>query len=305
MTTNTDIVVGLGELLWDCFADSKRPGGAPANVAFHARQLGHRGIICSRVGDDELGRGLLKYLTDCEMMTTHIQTDTQRTTGTVTVDTTRPEAPSFIVNENVAWDHLVFDRALEGLMEKASAVCFGTLAQRHPDSRMTIRLALAAACDAVIVYDVNLRQPWYRKGWIEDSLQASDIVKLNEDEVIVLADMLSTGTHSPRDTARFFLERYIIELIVITRGERGCLLVGGKGAVDQPGFSVDLADSVGGGDAFTAALISSHLRGWPLDVTAWFANRVGSMVAARPGAMPDLGEELLEVLTDAERRVSH
>jgi fructokinase len=303
MTTKANIVVGLGEVLWDCFADSKRPGGAPANVAFHARQLGHRGIICSRVGDDELGRGLLKYLTDREIVTRHIQTDTQRPTGTVTVDTTRPEAPSFIIHEDVAWDHLVFDQAVEGLMEKASAVCFGTLAQRHPDSRKTILRALDAARDALIVYDVNLRQPWYRKGWIEDSLRASDIVKLNEDEVDFLADLLSTGTKDPVDTARFFLERYFIELIVITRGGRGCLVVGSKGAIDQPGVSVDVADSVGAGDAFTAALISSRFRGWPLDVTAWFANKIGSLVAARTGAMPDLGDELLAVVADAERRV--
>jgi fructokinase len=303
MTGETDIVVGMGELLWDCFSDSRRPGGAPANVAFHVQQLGHRGVICSRVGDDALGIEILKYLTDRGMDTGHIQKDAHTPTGTVSVDTTRPKAPSFVIHENVAWDHLVFDESLGALMQKASAVCFGTLAQRHPDSRKTIRRALEASRQAVIVYDVNLRQSWYRKDWIEESLLASNIVKLNESEIIVLADMIATGTYRPGDTARFLLEHYLLDLIVVTRGEHGCLLVGEQVTVDEPGIPVDVTDSVGAGDAFTAALISSRLRGWPLDVSAWFANRVGSLVAARPGAMPDLSEALQRVVTDAEYRV--
>ncbi len=303
MTGETDIVVGMGELLWDCFSDSRRPGGAPANVAFHVQQLGHRGVICSRVGDDALGNEILKYLTDHGMDTGHIQKDAHTPTGTVSVDTTRPKAPSFVIHENVAWDHLVFDESLDALMKKASAVCFGTLAQRHPDSRKTIRRALEASRQAVIVYDVNLRQSWYRKDWIEESLQASNVVKLNESELIMLADMIATGPNRPGDTARFLLERYLLDLVVVTRGERGCLLVGEQVTVDEPGMPIDVTDSVGAGDAFTAAIISSRLRGWPLDVSAWFANRVGSLVAARPGAMPDLSEALQRVVTDAEYRV--
>ncbi len=304
MTGETDIVVGMGELLWDCFADSRRPGGAPANVAYHAQQLGHRGTISSRLGDDELGRELLNHLAGLGMDTQYIQKDAQNPTGTVTVDTTHPEAPSFVIHENVAWDHLAYDEPLEDLMARASAVCFGTLAQRHAVSRKTIRRALESARRAVIVYDINLRQSWYRKDWVEDSLQVSDVVKLNESESLTLADILASGTHHPGDTARFLLERYALDLVVVTRAERGCLLIGNEATVDEPGIPTDVVDSVGAGDAFTAALISSRLRGWPLDVTAWFANRVGSMVAAQSGAMPALHGKIDGILSDAKRRVS-
>jgi fructokinase len=304
MNRESEIVIGIGELLWDCFPDSRRPGGAPANVAFHAQQLGHRGAVCSRVGDDALGNEILKVLTDHEMDTRYIQIDAQKPTGTVTVDTSRPEAPSFVIHEDVAWDHLVFDEAFELLMQKASAVCFGTLAQRHPNSRKTLHQALEASRQAVIVYDVNLRQSWYEKDWIEKSLQASNVVKLNENETVVLSDLLATGTHRQEDTARFLLEHFSLDLVVVTRAERGCLLIGERDSVDEPGKPIEVADSVGAGDAFTAALISSQLRGWPLGVSAWFANRVGSLVAAHHGAMPNISGTLHRIVEEAEYRIS-
>lgn len=296
-----EIIVGLGEVLWDCFTDSRRPGGAPANVAFHAQQLGHRGIISSRVGDDELGGELLEYLESRGMDTRHIQRDPQRPTGYVTVDTARPNAPSYVIHENVAWDYLDFDDALEKLMKEASAVCFGTLAQRRPTSRETIRRALEAARDGVVVYDVNLRQSWYQRGWIEDSLRVADVVKMNVDEIAVLSDVLETGTSEPKELADVLGERYGLELVCITRAERGCRLFAGKDAVDEPGVRVDVADAVGAGDAFTAALVSARLRGWTLGATAWFANHVGALVAGREGAMPDLEEEFGRLVAEAEK----
>lgn len=297
-------VVGLGELLWDCYADSRRPGGAPANVAFHAQQLGHRGVICSRIGEDTLGQELLDYMAGCGLDTRHIQKDTERPTGWVSVDTTHPEKPLFVIHENVAWDHLTFTEAVEGLMTEASAVCFGTLAQRGPQSRETIHRCLEAARDAILVYDVNLRQEWYQREWIERSLAASDIVKLNVDEVAVLSDVLGTGSLPPVEFADILLERYGLEWVCVTRAELGCLLFGGGSAYDEPGARVEVADAVGAGDAFTAALISSRLRGWSLSTTAWFANQVGALVATRPGAMPSLEAELARVISDAENQES-
>ncbi len=156
--------MGIGELLWDCFADSRRPGGAPANVAFHAKQLGHEGIICSRVGRDKMGTELLEYLERRGMEARQIQKDDLRPTGWVTVDTSRRDAPSYVIHEDVAWDYLEFAEELNSLMESASAVCFGTLAQRGACSRETIQHALEIATNAVIVYDVNLRQSLVSKG---------------------------------------------------------------------------------------------------------------------------------------------
>jgi fructokinase len=299
------IVIGLGELLWDCFADSRRPGGAPANVAFHARQLGHRGVVCSRVGTDELGDELLAHLGDHGLEAGYIQRDADHPTGTVTVDTTDPGHPSFVIHDQVAWDYLCFDDNLEGLMANASAVCFGTLAQRRPSTRDTIHRCLRAVREALIVYDVNLRQSWYDREWIERSLDASAIVKLNADEVDVLADVLDVESSSPEAFCDALRARYRVEIVCITRAERGCLLSGPRETVDVPGVNVEVADAVGAGDAFTAALISALLRGWRLATAAQFANEVGALVASRPGAMPSLRDEFAALASKAQGAGPH
>lgn len=298
------IVVGLGEVLWDCFGSSRRPGGAPANVAFHASQLGHRGVICSRVGTDEAGDELLAYLADRGLDVSHIQLDTARATGYVTVDSTDPGRPSYVIHENVAWDYLEFGRPLERLMGEASAVCFGTLAQRSPRSRETIHRCLSSARDALVVYDVNLRQSWYHRDWIERSLGASQIVKLNSEEVSALGEVLAVGSKEPQSFAAALRDRFGVELVCITRAERGCLLIGADETVDVPGIEVEVADAVGAGDAFTAALISARLRGWSVSAAARFANRVGALVAGRPGAMPVLVDELAALESASQRQAT-
>ncbi|MGB2986207.1 MAG: carbohydrate kinase [Phycisphaerae bacterium] len=296
------VVVGLGEVLWDCFADSRRPGGAPANVAFHAQQLGLRGMVCSRVGSDESGAELVHYLADRGLDTAAIQRDDRRPTGYVTVDSSDPARPFYVIHEDVAWDNLQFDAALERLAGEASAVCFGTLAQRSPQSRETIHRLLTAARDALIVYDVNLRQSWYRRDWIERSLEASRVVKLNCDEVETLAVLLGVGSTQPTDFVAALQDRYGVETVCITRAERGCLVIGPGQEVDVPGLEVKVADAVGAGDAFTAALICGILRGWPLASTAKFANRVGALVAGQPGAMPIFTQELSAAIDEAQAR---
>jgi fructokinase len=296
------IVVGLGELLWDCFPDSRRPGGAPANVAFHAQQLGQRGVICSRIGDDKLGRELLAHLRACDLDTRYVQRDGNHPTGYVTVDTTNPERPSFIIHEDVAWDALEFNEELESLMVAAAAICFGTLVQRRPRSRETIHRCLSAARNALIVYDVNLRQSWYERDWIERSVRTAQVVKLNIDEVAVLADVLGTESADPRSFAADLRARFGVELVCITRAEEGCLLIGPDETADVPGVPVEVADAVGAGDAFTAALIYARLHGWGLPSTAEFANAVGGLVAARPGAMPLLQAELADLIAKAQAR---
>jgi fructokinase len=297
---DNQIVVGLGELLWDCFPDSCRPGGAPANVAFHAQQLGQRGVICSRIGDDELGRELLAYLGARGLDTRHVQRDRSRPTGYVTVNTANPDRPSFIIHENVAWDALEFNDELGGLMGVAAAVCFGTLAQRSPRSRETIHRCLSAAQNALIVYDVNLRQNWYERDWIERSLRTADIVKLNIDEVAVLAEVLETESPDPQRFAADLRARFGVELVCVTRAEEGCALIGRDETADVSGVRVEVADAVGAGDAFTAALITARLRGWGLRTAATFANEVGALVAGRPGAMPSLPTELAELAAKVE-----
>ena len=286
------IVVGLGELLWDCFADTRRPGGAPANVAFQARQLGCQGIVCSRVGRDALGDELVGFLTAQGLSTEWVQRDAGHATGTVTVDTSRASHPSYVIHEDVAWDYLEADARLMDLMARSAAVCFGTLAQRGEQSRRAIHAALdAVGPECLVVYDVNLRQRWFDRSWIEPSLGKARIVKLNAEEACSLAGLLETGTADHVAFARAVQTRFRVPTVCITRAEHGCLLVSGEAVVDSPGVRVEVVDAVGAGDAFTAALIVGRLRGWSPEAQAAFANQVGALVAARPGAMPSLREE--------------
>lgn len=284
-------VLGIGELLWDCFGDTRRPGGALANVAFHATQLGAQGQVCSRIGCDGLGDALLGELNGHGVDTMLIQRDASHPTGTVTVDATRPYDPTYTIQENAAWDYIEFDSMVEEAAARASAVCFGTLAQRSPQSREAIHLALDAAPQATLVYDLNLRPPWYDRKTIEVSLYRCTVVKLNEDEALRLATLFDSGFSDAADCAAYLLSRFNITLVCITRGSNGSLLVTSDDHVDEPGRRVEVADSVGAGDAFTAALVCGLLWKWPLAAVAKFANEVGGLVASRQGAMPDLAAE--------------
>lgn len=295
-------VIGLGEVLWDCFKNSRKPGGAPANVAFHAQQLGNRGLVCSRVGNDSLGNELIDYLTQHGLSTELVQRDPDHPTGTVTVDTSKPDHPEYVIHENVAWDFLQFDDRTKSAMGSAAAVCFGTLAQRNPQSREAIHACLAATGpDCLRVYDVNLRQHWYAEQWITDSIRLASIIKLNEQEVTVLADLLGIPAE-PVQFAREIEQRFGSRLVCVTRAERGCLLLEDGQTCEVLGLPVDVADAVGAGDAFTAGLITARLRGCSLETCARFANRVGGIVVGRHGAMPDISDKLPELISELQSR---
>ncbi|MEE8170743.1 MAG: carbohydrate kinase [Phycisphaerae bacterium] len=286
------IVVGIGELLWDVFEDGRRPGGAPANVAFHAGQLGLTGIVCSRVGADEPGSALLHHLEQHGMDTRYVQRDAEHPTGTVTVSTERPDHPAYTIHQDAAWDFLTFDDALAHVCGRAAAICFGTLAQRRPDSARTIDRFLETADGALRIYDVNLRPPWYTQETIDASLRRADVVKLNIDEMRELAAMFGLSDDAPREFADALIRDYEVRRVCITRGAGGCILLTADETVDVPARPVTVVDAVGAGDAFTAALTNGLLRDWPMRLIATFANEVGALVAARSGAMPQLRREL-------------
>ncbi|MCA9111865.1 MAG: carbohydrate kinase [Planctomycetaceae bacterium] len=295
-SADAPIVIGLGELLWDVFPDSRRPGGAPSNVAFQASQLGLTGIVASRVGQDALGDELLSFLKARGLDTSLIQRDASRETGRVTVDMSDGGHPDYVIHENVAWDYLEPTSKLIDTARSASAICFGTLAQRSPVTRETIHEVLDAACDdCLIVYDVNLRQHWYDREWIDRSIQHASVLKLNRDEAEVIGDLLDITTDPLDAFAMDLHEHYGIDLVCVTRAEEGCWLWTSFEEVDLPGTPIDVVDAVGAGDAFSAALIASRLWGWSLRQSAEFANAVGGLVASRSGAMPALSKEFAEL----------
>jgi fructokinase len=284
-------VIGLGELLWDCFPDRRLPGGAPANVAFHAQQLGLTAAVATRVGTDPLGDELCAFLRDHGLGTNLVQREGIHGTGTVTV-AAGPAGNSFTFLENSAWDFLEATPDWLAAMSHAQAICFGTLAQRKPTSRDTIHRCLEVVpTEATIVYDINLRAPFFERAWIERSLAQATIVKLNDDEVRVLGPLLASQPMSDRDFARWLLATYPLEAVCITRGAAGALAVTQNDVFDVPGVSVTVADTVGAGDAFTAALIWGRLSAWPWDRVVRLANQVGALVASCPGAMPALRAE--------------
>lgn len=289
-------ILGLGELLWDCFPDRRLPGGAPANVAFHAQQLGLGAATVTRVGCDALGDEIIEFLKSQGLVTEFVQRDPLHGTGTVTVEPTAAGTTYTFLRDS-AWDFLAPQPELISAMQAARAVCFGTLAQRSSISRETIHVCLdAARDDCLIVYDVNLRPPFFERAWIEQSLRRAKIVKLNNDEVRVLSSLFATSTETDQDFAKWLLsEQPQTELVCVTRGADGCLAVSRTESIDVPGIAVRVADTVGAGDAFTAALIQTRLSGWSLRRSVEFANRVGSLVASRPGAMPILRVELAEL----------
>lgn len=295
--TDRPIVVGLGELLWDCFPETRRAGGAPANFAFHARQLGLDAFVCTRVGTDPLGDELIRFLEQHGLSTAYVQRDAEHETGRVDITFSPGGDPDYDFLADSAWDFLAFDQATEQLARSASAVCFGTLAQRCRESRETIHRFLGATKpDCLRVFDVNLRPPWFNEEFVRRSLESASVLKLNGDEVEQLAKMLGCPTRDVRGFAQFVREQYDVGTMLMTRGANGCLLVRDGEAVEQPGVPVREPHPVGAGDAFGAAAVYALLQGWDLTRTAALANRVAAMVASHEGAMPDLRDELRDIV---------
>jgi fructokinase len=281
-------IVGLGEILWDLLPGGKQPGGAPFNFTFHCHQLGHRSAIVSRVGADDLGREIRDVVRRLGLSDAFVQTDDTHPTGTVQVDVSADGQPTFTITPDVAWDHLAWDDRLEALLSQAQAVCFGTLAQRHVTSRATIQRALRAARNALVVYDINLRQHFYDREVIEASLTASRWAKLNEDELEVLRPLLGLEGTTSSELLASLRRRYDLEVIALTRGERGCLVQAEDEEISVPGVRVQVVDTVGAGDAFTAGLLSGVLEGKALADAAAFANRLAARVAASSGGTPTI-----------------
>jgi fructokinase len=294
-------VVGLGEVLWDLLPESTCLGGAPANFAYITTLLGERGMVASRVGEDARGMEALRRLEDLGLDIKHVQWDRERATGTVKVELDAQGIAQFEIAHPVAWDFLEWTADWRNLADAADAACFGSLAQRSEASRETIRgFIRAVSPSAVKVFDVNLRQAFYSPEILAESMRLADIVKLNDEELPTVmrlsgfsgadAGRLSHGDELA--AARELIGAYDLQLVCVTRGGRGSLLVRrGGDASEHPGFRVRVGDTVGAGDAFTAGLVHEYLRAaesgrMDLDAMNEVANRVGAWVASEVGAMP-------------------
>jgi fructokinase len=284
----TPVVVGLGELIWDLLPAGKRLGGAPSNFAYVSRLLGAGAAVATRVGRDAFGREAIDRLARGGLSTRYVQFDDEHPTGTVGVRVGAGGEPHFNVNENSAWDYLAWTPELEGLAARAAAVCFGTLGQRHPAARATVeRFLEATRPGALRLFDVNLRHSFFTPDMLARSLALSTVVKLNAEELSAAASMLDLGASGELETARALLGRFPLDLVAVTRGAGGSLLVTREDADEHPGFPARVVDAIGCGDAFAAALAYCLRRGATLALTNEIANRVGAWLATQAGATPD------------------
>lgn len=286
------VIVAVGEVLWDVFPDGPRFGGAPANLACHAAALGVDSHMVSQVGDDELGKQAMAALREHGVNTDCVGINAEFPTGTVRVELDASGKPRFTIGENVAWDHLQWSDAADELAARATAVCFGTLGQRGEDSRQVIqRFVAATPSTALRILDVNLRAPFYDEAVIRESLQVANVLKLSDDELDLVASACGISGSEAEKLAGLN-RRYNLRLVALTRGEHGATLVRENERSDADGISVEVRDTVGAGDAFTAAMTMGLLNNDPLDTINQHACRVAAFVCSQSGATPPLPEEL-------------
>lgn len=284
-------VVGIGELLWDVFPDRKVMGGAPANFAYHISQFGLEGWAVSAVGNDPDGSELLARLRD-KPLRTHIDT-VPFPTGRVEVMLDGRGVPEYVIAEGSAWDNIPPTDELNRLASRTGTVCFGTLAQRSETSRRTIRGFMdAMPAGSLKIFDINLRQHYYSRPVIEESLQHADILKINDEEVAIVSSLLSIDG-SESEICRRLMEIYSLRTVVLTRGTEGSFVFtsdGEESFLTTP--VVNVVDTVGAGDSFTAAFIAALLRGKTVPDAHRLAVEVSAFVCSCAGAMPELPSSL-------------
>ena len=282
-------IVGLGEALWDCLPEGKKIGGAPANFAFHAGQFGHNSIAISAIGNDKLGEETLAEFDKKHV--NYLMPMVDYPTGTVQVTLDEAGVPTYEIKEGVAWDNIPFTPEIEEVAKNCRAVCFGSLAQRHDASRSAILSFLKAMPEGSLrIFDINLRLQYYTRETIHTSLEHADILKLNDEEVPIVARLL--GLEGDMEAVcRQVLTDYSLRAVILTRGADGCSIYHEKGSVFHPSACIKVADTVGAGDSFTAGFVSALLVGRSHLEAVALATRVAAFVCSHHGAMPMLPSE--------------
>ena len=300
------LILGIGELLWDILPEGARLGGAPSNFTVMAGRLGNHAAILSRIGRDDLGRQAIDRLNPMPVDTSCLEVDLVHETGQVTVDFVEGQ-PHYTIHQPSAWDFLELSDEWVRVAERADAICFGSLAQRSRESRQTIQtLAAQTSAACIRVFDVNLRPPFYSGEVIQESLELATVLKLSDEELPQVLNLLGLPADDEPEKERLRLgadrilgEFPTLEMVAVTRGAQGSLLVRREEWSEHPGFPVKVVDRIGAGDAFTAALTHYMLRGADLATLNEAGNRWGSWVASQSGAMPALPEEVRAAIAAA------
>lgn len=294
MRTKRNYVVGIGEALWDVLPEGKKLGGAPANFAYHVSQFGLQSRVVSAIGEDKLGNEILDNFQGKGLHT--LIAKVEYPTGTVQVQLDNEGVPCYDIKENVAWDNIPFTDKLKQLAQKTCAVCYGSLAQRNVVSRETINAFLDAMPEGkgqYKIFDINLRQGFYTKEIICNSMQRCNILKINDEELVTVSRMFGYPGIDLQDKCWILLAKYKLEMLILTCGVNGSYVFtpGSVSFVETP--KVEVADTVGAGDSFTAAFVSAILKGKPVNEAHQLAVNVSAYVCTQNGAMPELPENLI------------
>ncbi|MCD8042896.1 MAG: carbohydrate kinase [Tannerellaceae bacterium] len=288
-----NIIVGMGEALWDMFPEGKQIGGAPANFAYHMSQFGYESRVVSAVGDDPLGNEILDNFKGKKLNC--LIPKVPYPTGIVQVELDENGVPCYEIKENVAWDNIPFTPELEEVAKNTKAICFGSLAQRSIVSRETINQFLntmPADEDVCKIFDINLRQSFYTKEVLCNSLEKCNILKINDEELVIISRMFGYPGIDLEDKCWILLAKYNLKMLILTCGVNGSYVFtpGVVSFVETP--KVEVADTVGAGDSFTAAFCAAILNGKPVRDAHQLAVEVSAYLCTQNGAMPELPAEL-------------
>jgi fructokinase len=292
-----NIVVGMGEALWDVLPEGKKIGGAPANFAYHVSQFGLNSKVVSAVGEDKLGAEILENL-QAKKLKMQIET-VPYPTGTVQVELDAEGVPCYDIKEGVAWDNIPYTKDLDELAHQACAVCFGSLAQRSVVSRNTINAFLDAMphdANVLKIFDINLRQSFYTKEILCNSFKRCNILKINDEELVTVSRMFGYPGIDLQDKCWILLGKYNLKMLILTCGVNGSYVFtpGEMSFVETP--KVEVADTVGAGDSFTAAFVAAILSGKTVREAHELAVETSAYVCTQNGAMPELPAELINRL---------
>lgn len=288
-----NLVIGMGEALWDVLPDGKKIGGAPANFAYHVSQFGLPGLAISAIGDDVLGAELVEKFD--EKGVNHDLAIVPYPTGTVQVELDQAGIPQYEIKENVAWDNIPYTPRLRELAKDTKAFCFGSLAQRNIVSRNTINDFLSSIPkenDPLIVFDINLRQGFYTQEILANSMKNCNILKINDEELVTVSSLFGYPEIDIQDKCRILLGKYNLKILILTCGINGSYVFTPGNVSFMPTPMVEVADTVGAGDSFTAAFIASILKGASVTEAHHKAVETSAFVCSRHGAMPVLPETL-------------
>jgi fructokinase len=288
-------IVCFGEILWDVLPNAAFPGGAPMNVAYHLKKLHYEPQLITRVGHDEWGKGLIQLMERHEISTEHFQMDHELDTGRVIANVIDKQNVTYEILNPVAWDNIQWETAFESLLNDCDCFVFGSLSARNQRTRNTLFQSLELAKTKVL--DINLRPPFYSKEVINDLLLKTDLLKLNKSELEFITGWFA-AYNAEEDRIRLLQEQFHIPTIVVTNGDKGAVLVNDGTIYRHNGFKVEVADTIGSGDAFLAGLLSYLLKGKSFHSAIEYANALGALIASLNGGCPEYDTSDVQLMMD-------